>query len=232
MTSKSSKTSSPEDLACRFCGAAYKTRRGIERHSCQRSKLAAEVGDASLVRAFYLFEFWFRYNGFSKRKQKGYQEFCRSPYFRLFSELESKGLPSTKEYIRWLSDGRVPSNRWLLNATMEQFRVESERSGDAREKAMRSLEKMASWCDQAGIDVADFFSAIGPGEAVLWLQTGKLSPWVLIATSKLDDLVGRMSEEQATLLAREFDVDYWSMRAKLSADKYQEVRSLLEGMGL
>jgi hypothetical protein len=223
-------------LNCDYCGATYKTLRGITKHSCLKLKLIQETGDVAVVRAFDLFDFWYRYNGFAKRKGKTFSEFTKSPYFKLFVELttfsDSVYLGSVKEYLRWISDNRIPSNSWKSKSAIEKYRVDAERSGDAEDRVMQTLQKIAVWCDTNKTDMSEFFDKIEPGEAIQWVQTGKMSPWVLLATVKLDNLLLKMSEEQATLLASSFDIDYWTMRANMAKDKFESIKKIISEVGL
>ena len=225
------------DIApCNYCGAAFKTVGGAVRHKCQKAKLVEDIGDLSLARAYDTFDFWFKYNGFGGKKGKEYQQFLKSPYFKLFVSLDAMSLKvdigPVKEYVKWLSDNRTPSYDWEKESTIEKYRVESVRSIDAETQTLKSLEAIAVWCDSKGHDISSFFSVISPGEAAQWVHVGKLSPWILIASDKTWDLISRMSDEQVAYFSKMFDIDYWSARAKVAPERAESVKKLVEAAGL
>lgn len=223
-------------LECELCGARFKTAAGADRHSCARKRIMAEAGSVSLARAFEAFDFWYRYNGFAKRKGKGYQEFLTSPYFKLFVELDRAStevdIGPVREYLKWLSDRRVPSSDWCMSETVMRYRIDSVKSADAEAQAMRSLESIAAWCDSKGIDISEFFTRISPGEATQWVQVGRLSPWILVASDRMWELVSRMTDEQLAYFTGAFDVEYWAARAKVAPERAEAVRQMVAQVGL
>lgn len=222
--------------SCDHCGASFKTLGGFNRHKCAKARLIEEIGDIGLARAYDAFDFWYRYNGFGKKKGKSYQDFLKSPYFKLFTALEKTSIDSRigpiKEYIRWISDRRIPSSDWTNNDVIMKYRTESSKNVDAEKHVMQSLEQIAAWCDLKGYSIETFFSNIGPGEAAQWVHVGKLSPWILLATDRLSELLSRMTDEQILYFTNMFDIDYWEKRAKQSPEKIDVVKRIISEVGL
>jgi hypothetical protein len=223
-------------MSCPYCSATFKTEKGASRHRCQKRQFAEEAGSASLMRAFVLFDFWFRYNGFGK-KAKTMAEFRKSPYFKTFVRLDERAtkiyLGSAMEYLRWLSDKRIPSDAWFADETAAKYRSDVARSEDAGTAVVRSLENMASFCDRRGADISDFFSVVKAGELSTMIDTGRVSPWVLVSTRKLDQLIDRADDaDSLERLALAFDSDYWAMRVQLSPERAREAAEILREVSL
>lgn len=219
---------------CEYCGSVLKTTRGLEKHRCQRKALIEETGEISLVRAYTLFDFWFRYNGLAK-KSKTIEQFMKSPYFNLFIGFEKHVAASrvhSREFLKWLVDTRVNSRDWTKESVLAAFSSFYSKNCEAVPSMTKTLENIAVWCDQHGIDSGDFFRYIGPGEAIQWMRNGKLSPWVVLVSEKSMQMFERMSKEQIDFSGELMDLDHWEARFRSSPSETDVVKKSLEGMGL
>lgn len=194
-----------------------------------------EVGDLGILKSFDLFDFWYRYNRFS-RKPKSVNEFLKSPYRKTFVDLHyfvSKVyLPSAKGYLEWLINNRVASRDWCKEPTIRRYKSEHSRIEDAIMLVTRSLEKISLWCDEREFPISEFFSEIGVGEALNWIQSGRLSPWILFCSSTADRLFERMDEDQARVMDLAIDIDYWTARIKVSKEHCDRISLMLGEIGL
>jgi hypothetical protein len=226
---------SDSQFSCPYCGSGFKTEQGSKRHRCKRKAIAEDVGTASLRRSYALFDFWFMYGGFSK-KPKSMLEFQRSPYFDVFVNLDRKAtsiyLGSSLEYLRWLTDKRVPAKDWLKDSTIERYRDDIAKAEDAVKAVIRSLEVAARHCDSKGIPLSEFFGTITPGELSSALEVGKISPWLLVSTERLDDVLGRMDEPNMERLSMVFDADYWMKRVEINPEAAERATELVRSVGL
>lgn len=219
-------------IECEFCGKVLKTEAGAAKHACRQKKFADSTSQVSLARAFYLFDFWFRYNGVSK-KPKTFEQFSKSPYLGVFISLEefSKRMRvSGRAYVKWLSDEHVPSRKWSDESVCANFRRASD--VDPLVLTLASLSEMAKWCDERDVDMSDFFRKIAPGEAVMWASDGKLTAWVVFLTESSLNLFERMSAEQQQKCFEALDMEGWESRSEVEPESVERVRSVLAEMGL
>ncbi len=222
-------------FTCSYCTSTFKTEEGSKRHRCKRKAIAEDIGTAGLRRSYALFDFWFMYGGFSK-KPKSMAEFQQSPYFDVFVNLDRKAtsiyLGSALEYLRWLTDKRVPARDWLADRMIERYREDVAKGEDAVKAVIRSLEVAARHCDSKGIPISEFFGIVTPGELSSALEVGKISPWLLVTTGKLDDVLARMDEPNLERLSMIFDADYWMRRVEINPDAAERAAELVRSVGL
>lgn len=215
-------------MECKFCGAKFKTEKGFSKHKCKRSTLAGG-SQATMARAFALFDFWYRYQAFS-RKQKTFQDFLKSPYMELFiktAELtERVHVGSPFDFVRWLSDNRVPSSVWTSDEAVKLYRDNYALTENASKQAIETLKRMAEWCDSRGVETAHFFSEVPPSELVNWVLSGRMSPWVLFIGNSTPAF-SRMSEEQIEIVCGVASPEYWEKRIASDKASSDTVRKLI-----
>lgn len=217
--------------ACRYCSKEYKTERGLTNHSCRNMEIAAEYGDMEMLKTYELFAFWFQYNGFSKKKPKGFDEFLKSPYFREFVEMNAaiKGVYmfNKKDFIVWLSENKIPINKWSKNSVVERYKAEHNRRGRGLDHFNKTIENMVLWCDIKNYEYQHFFENISVNEAMLWLKSGKLSPWYFLLTDKINLLWSRMTEAQLEHMLTFIDIDYWEARFKVCPKEVESIKEII-----
>jgi len=224
-------------MTCKFCSKTYKTDKGFQNHKCRNRDIAGSVSDTDLWVAYDLFNFWFKYNGFSKVKAgKNYDQFLKSPYFGYFIELmkmvSDVYIADPHDLVMWLSDNQIPAKSWAYESTISRYKAVQNKRGTGMERAIRTLESMTMFCDQKEIDLGSFFAVITVPEALRWIESGRLSPWVFLNTPKADDLFSRISNRDITRLANFIDVKYWDKRFDNSEKTVKEIKELLTELGL
>lgn len=198
-------------------------------------KLAEGIGGLTAARAYDLFSFWYAYNAFA-HKTKKFEEFARSPYFKIFVDLvgycERAGVTSAREYLRWLTDKRVASKLWMLDATLKAHRAELHKREDAVSATVRCVDRIVIWCGQRATDPSAFFDVIGPGELVQWIKTGKMTPWVLLISEQGESALAELSDEQMHALSASLDVGYWIGVFQEKPEVVEEAKQVLDAVGL
>lgn len=224
-------------MQCEYCKSTFKTERGFQKHSCEKKRIAESLGGVGLLAAFDLYDFWHRYNGFARKsKPRSMDEFTKSPYFRDFTGLQKfmleRTTPPGREYIVWLSEQRIPVKQWTKESVLKRFITAHERGDNVMDLVMDSLNRMALWCDERELDITDFFEIMTPGDGIKWLASGKISPWVFLLSSKADVLMDKFSDEQLEYVTRIIDPAYWESRFQVSKAQVEEVKEILEEIGL
>lgn len=223
-------------MECDFCGKVFKTKTGFARHSCKRKEAADRVGHDRLIAAYELFNFWFKYNGVRKKNYgKDLSGFKKSPYFSIFTELtlaiQNVFIADPKDYIMWLSDKQIPSRRWSHDDVLTQYKKIQSQRGSGVDRAIRCLELMTMFCDQKDHHLSEFFEIINLPEAIRWIESGRLSPWVFLLVKDASHIFNRMKERDYERVAKAIDIKYWENRFKVSPDDKKEVETILHEFG-
>lgn len=223
-------------MKCHYCGKTFTSEAWYGKHSCRNKKSAEKIGEDNLLKVYDLFNFWFRYNGIKRKNDgKSLEGFLKSPYLPYFVDLavmfQNIYIADTHDYILWVSDNQIPAKSWTDESVLTKYKKVQSKRGSAMERAIKSLELMTLYCDQKGIDVSDYFAVIQKAEALRWIESGRLSPWVFLNTSRASDLFDRMNSSDLQRVADMVDIEYWDIRFKQKADDVEDIKELMSDIG-
>ena len=221
---------------CRYCKAVLKTEKGFERHSCPRIVHVRAIGEENLFRVHRLFNFWFYFNKFSRKKDsKTLNEFIRTPYFGTFCDYYGFTVAvgvDQREYLKWLSINNIPAHKWHNTDIVERFMEHHQKNGDAHAQVIKTIEKIIKWGEDHGADYRDFFSSVSVSEALQWIDRGDLSPWVICLSENTPQLLGRFNESNLEYFNEMVDLKYWLARVEVSKTDADRIRETLTTMEL
>lgn len=236
MSSRCLKSDMDDSLKCRYCDKEFKSQAWFNKHVCKNKEVFDSVEYQRILVSFDMFDFWFKYNGLKRKNHgKSFEEFFKSPYFKLFVEF-SEGLQETyiadpRDYLMYLSDKRIPSKKWLNDDIRDGYKSIQHRRGSGIDRAARCLELMTMFCDQKEVALIEFFETVSVADGINWIESGRLSPWVFLNCGEADDLFSRMKSHHLDRLAKIIDIDYWNSRFAVSQEDLASIKELLNELG-
>jgi hypothetical protein len=78
--------------------------------------------------------------------------------------------------------------------------------------AERTVLLMQQWAMDVEADWRHFWQEVSTTQALHWIRTGKLSPWVLLATTQGKGLLDRFDEKQLQDVTGYIEIDPWRIR--------------------
>jgi len=221
---------------CRYCKAVLKTQKGFDRHSCSRIVHVRAIGEENIYRVHRLFNFWFYFNKFSRKKDsKTLDEFIRTPYFGTFCDYYGFTVAvrvDQREYLKWLSIQKIPAHQWHATHVVERFLEHHQKNGDAHAQVVKTIEKIIKWAEDNETDYRLFFTDVSVSEALKWIDRGDLSPWVICLSENTPHLLGRFSDTNLEYFNEMIDLKYWLARMDVSKVDAARIRETLTTMEL
>lgn len=228
---------SKEIFKCEYCKAVYKRKSAWLKHKCTQTKRLALKDTEAFSLALDCWSM-FRNSQFfyKKRKIEDSVQFIQTREFKLFyalGEFLVKIKPvNSDQYVKWLLDSKISPKKWCNDRTYEEWLSFFIKNEDPLKAVSRSLDYIVERCNSAKFDVANYFSEEDPGWILFRLQTGHLSPWFILASTKAHLFLKRLDEEQTNVLEKVMNVYYWDIRVKRNQDTFESVCQLLAGAGL
>lgn len=223
---------------CQFCGVLFARERTLFSHSCERKRRHFQRDDRWVKLAFSIFERSYRLLrlGQSRRTALGYDDFADSQFYSAFVRfaryLAEQEVANVEQFVDWLIKEDVKLDDWCRPEVYERYLkhvVETEHVAIAVERNVLFMER---WADETGRPYTDFFRVISPGEALLWLKSARISPWLLFLSESGGDLIARMTPEQQALLDRTVDVAKWKRKFLGRPDDREWVKDICGQFGL
>lgn len=219
---------------CEHCGKSFSNERTVLAHLCERKRRVFAREEKHVKLAFRLYSQFYAisYAGIKRT----IEDFETSQFYIDFVKVGKYLLQinaiQPMQFVDWLIKGGVPLSKWTKPAAYETFVRELAKRETADAAVERNLLLMQHWATTSGEEWTDFFRKVEPTLAVLWIRSGRISPWVFYCCDSTADLLSRMTEEQLKLIEDALDPKFWEKKLTQHADDVSAIRAELAQVGL
>lgn len=221
---------------CPYCHRTLKTESGAKKHSCPKKQMADELGNDVIRAAYKMWSFWYLYNKFGKYKDRSTNDFRASPYFHYFCTLAESikdvWMFDRNDYVVWLCQKNIPAKQWGDKTLIVRYKKDIHVRGKGLERAALSLEAAMLWCLEKEVPLGEFFQKFPTNDFLMWLESGKMSPWFLLTAPDRDALIDRLTDPQINKMLSHLNMDYWEERLMNSGDEVKEINRMYAEFGL
>jgi hypothetical protein len=223
------------DFSCRFCKAKFVREGAFIKHLCRTKRrfIDRELPHVRLGFAAYL-----KFYKFNYRKDKTIEHFNDSPYYDAFVKfgkymIDVKAI-EPMEFTQFLIEkgNAVPIDKWATDAVYETYVRHRTMKESPEVAAERTIMLMQQWAIDSGHNYKDFFRLIPTPRAVHWIRSGRISPWMLYATASGQELLGRLNDEEVSIVASYIDPTIWTRRIKLFSKQVDDLAAMFKEVGL
>lgn len=221
--------------ACVFCERPFSRKSWYDKHDCAKKRRFAEANNLTTIKAMQLFQYWHRaHNLKMKTKDTPMNEFLNSPFYGTFKKLaeftQKTYVISAFKYLDWLIQNKIGEKLWSSPKNLDSFREYIRGQETVPDQVQISFRNIRAWCVENNVtEVGEFFSRIGPLDALMMVRQNKLLPWVLFGyTGSVDHLVTRLSPEQMFALDEFINLEYWLSML----DEHPDKRALAQSLSL
>lgn len=225
---KTQKKSSPNTIKhiCEFCGkqaAKYST---IERHyeNCQK-RMRFEIRNTDEVQV--AFRLW---NSIQTHTRK-IEDFENSNLYKTFldfvTNMIDKNCHLIYEYGIWLLKNKISIYHWKKTSFFEQFIhsfISGEHPRDAVTRSIGNIEKTGKF--------GSFFDEYSTGRILMMIETGKISPWLIILSESSDNFISRLRGEQLAYFSKIINISVWQRKMDRYPKICQTIKSELSGIDI
>ncbi len=216
---------------CTFCN---KTVKDIVSHSCRLKDRYLNRDTLNARIAFNSYKiFWsISYN----RKLPDNDSFDKSPLYNDFVKFADFTIKTNiykpDEYVKYLVKNQIKLVEW----TKEQLYLKYVRTVVRTESYDRAIERSIIFMDKIAqtnnIKINDFFNHVSPSDIIIWLETGRVSPWVLFNCESGRNLINSFDTEQINIMENIVDYRYWKLKFKKNPDDVSVIQDFLKEEGL
>jgi hypothetical protein len=186
-----------------------------KRRNLQRNEKRVQLG-------FYAFNQFYKLSAGSK-KDKTYEEFCKSPYYNAFVKFGSflnnvKPLYPEK-YINYVVTSGVKLDDWCKETLYEAYAVDLIMKEGVETALERSIMTMMEWAEENDSVWNHYFNYVSLNRAVWHIKDGKISPWLILNSKSGKEMLSKFNDEQLSMVYHIMNPEHWAMRfRKLPAD--------------
>lgn len=218
---------------CEFCKKTFKHEKTLINHLCEQKRRWLERDKKYIKLAYYSYCKFFSMN---KKPEPDFEKFTRSQQYKAFVKfgkfLCNNELIYPEEFIEFVIKNGVKLDEWTQDYVYEMYARELCKKETPDVAIQRTIKLMKQWAIHYNDDWKEFFNKISTTKAILWIKTGKLSPWALYTIDSGQNLLDRMSDEQLSNIEQYIDPVIWNKKLKDHRDDVDEIKKIFKKAGL
>lgn len=227
-----------DKFVCEFCNREFAKELSLINHSCEKKRRWFQRDEPHARLAFMAWNRFYELNNFGKNKEyyKSYRNFIDSRYYIAFAKfgkhMRDLNALEPHKFIDYVIKNNLPLDKWTHDFVYEQYIRELIRKESAEDALERNILLMSEWAVQHNLQWSDFFRMVNTNQAVLWIKSGRISPWVLYNANSAVDFFERCTPEQLSIIKNIAPPGPWKIRFNKNADSCQFLRKTLTESGM
>ena len=159
---------------------------------CEKKRRALQKDEKRVRYGYYAFGRFYKLSAGTK-KEKTYEEFCKSSYYNAFvkfgSFLNNVKPLYPERYIDYVVTSGVKLDHWCKDELYEKYALEFILKEDVHTALERSVKTMSEWAvEHQPAPWNHYFQHISTNRAVWDIKDGKISPWLILNCASGKDM--------------------------------------------
>jgi len=231
-----SKTQSEKPYVCEYCGTGYTKEKTLSVHVCEQKRRHLQKNEKRVQLGFYAFNQFYKLSAGAK-KEKTYDEFCKSPYYNAFvkfgSFISNVRPLYPEKYINHVVTSGVKLDHWCREEMYEKYAIELIRKEGVETALERSIMTMMEWAEEnPPAPWNHYFQHVSLNRAVWHIKDGKISPWLILNCKSGKQLLNQFNEEQLSIIYHIMNPEHWAMRFNRQPKDVQLVKDVAKESNL
>jgi hypothetical protein len=184
---------------------------------------------------FMAFNKFFRMTQAAK-KDKTYEDFCKSPYYNAFVKFGSfinNVLPLYPEkFMDYVIKSGVKLDHWCRDELYDSYLFDMLKAEPVESAVQRSIQTMMEWGDISQAEFNHYFNYVNLNRAVHDIRNGKISPWLLLNCRGGKELLNKFNNDQLDMIAPAFDLPFWLKKFKAVPADVALVKEICKEAGI
>lgn len=226
------------NFVCEFCKRKFVKEISLIDHSCEKKRRWFSKDEPAVRFAFMAWNRFYELNSFGKKLEyrNNFQNFINSRYYTSFlkfgKHMVDLNVIEPGKFIEYVLKNNLPIDKWTHDFVYEQY-VHELLVHETPESALeRTVLLMKDWSLQTSEPWFDFFRKINTNQAVAWIKTGRISPWLLYNADSAVDFFERCTPEQINMIKKHAPTDVWKIKINKNKDSCNFIKQTLKESGI
>jgi len=228
-------SSSEKPYVCEYCKTGYTREKTLMVHMCEQKRRALQKNEKRVQLGYIAFNQFYKLSAGAK-KDKTYEEFCKSQYYNAFVKFGSfvsnvKPLYPEK-YINYVVTSGVKLDQWCREEMYEKYAIELIKKEGVETALERSVMTMMEWANENNSVWNHYFHYVSLNRAIWHIKDGKISPWLILNCSSGKAMLSKFNDEQLGMIYNIVDPAHWALRFKKQITDVQLVKDVAKESNL
>ena len=220
---------------CEYCGSSYVREKTLIAHMCEKKRRALQKDEKRVRHGFYAFQRFYKLSAGAK-KEKTYEEFCKSSYYNAFvkfgSFISNVRPLYPEKYIDYVVTSGVKLDHWCRDEMYEKYAIELILKENVETALERSITTMVEWATENNSVWNHYFNYVSPNRAVWQIKDGKISPWLLLNSKTGKDMLSKFNDEQLEMVYHVINPEHWALRFRRQVRDVELVKQVVKESNL
>lgn len=220
---------------CTHCGKAFMKEKTLFAHMCEPKRRFMQKDEKRVQAGFFAFNRFYRITQNAK-KDKTYEDFCKSAYYNAFvkfgSFVNNVAPIYPDKFIDFVIKSGVKLDHWCRDELYETYLYEMIKMEPVEAAVQRSLSTMMEWAEEHNSSFNHYFLYANLNRIVQHIKDGKISPWIILNCKSGQEMLKSLNEEQIEMIATAIDFPYWVKRIKTCKSDADVVKEVCSGAGI
>ena len=202
---------------CTYCGKTFAKERTLQVHLCEPKRRYMQRDEKWVVNAFMVFQRFYQIHQHNS-KSKTYDDFVKSSYYNAFVKFGRFIMHINplypEKYIEFVLRSKIKLDHWARDDLYETYLIEALKSEPVEAALQRSIATMMDWATEQNVQWADYFRLVNTSRGVQHIQTGKISPWLVLGCDAGKKMLQSFSDEQLQMIQTYIDPEFWRNKFK------------------
>jgi hypothetical protein len=202
---------------CVHCGKSFMKEKTLFAHMCESKRRVLQKDEKRVQTGFYAFNQFYKLTQ-NARKQKTYDEFCKSSYYNAFvkfgSFVNNVNPIHPERFVDYVIKSGIKLDHWCRDEVYDQYLIEMIKIEPVETAVQRTLKHMMDWGDSSGASFEHYFLYVNLNRAVHDIKNGYVSPWVLLNCDSGKELLAKFNDEQLEIITPTLDIPFWLRKFK------------------
>jgi len=220
---------------CVHCNKSFMKEKTLYAHMCENKRRAMQRDEKRVQAGFMAFNRFFILTQGSK-KNKTYDEFCKSPYYNAFvkfgSFVNNVNPLYPDKFVDYVIKSGAKLDTWCRDKLYETYLYEILKTEPVESAVQRTLQTMMEWGDENKAEFNHYFNYVNLNRAVHDILNGRISCWVILNCAEGKRMIGKMSDEQLDMIAPAFDMQFWIKHFKQVSADVALVKEICDEVGI
>ena len=227
--------SSSKPYVCEYCNTGYTREKTLAVHMCEQKRRALQKNEKRVQLGLYAFNQFYKLSAGSK-KDKTYDDFCKSPYYNAFVKFGSfvnnvRPLYPEK-YVDYVVTSGVKLDHWCREEMYEKYALELIKKEGVQTALERSVITMMDWADENNSVWNHYFHYVSLNRAIYHIKDGKISPWLILNCKSGKQMMSKFNDEQLSIIYNVMDPQHWARRFKRQIGDVETVKEVVRESNL
>lgn len=233
------KSSSPV-YTCKFCDKEFKREDTVNTHKCVKRDRYEDRDSRPMREAFRIYMQFMELNHFPfKKGVEPLMAFIKSKYFSDFYDfaiyyLNNRDILDIDGFVKSLIVRNRPIMEWSTYKAKDEWILDCIRSESPNAAVSRSVVAMVEWGQNLNLEWNKFFSNVSSARAIAWIESGKISPWIIWLAPKesTNKFFKNLSNSEIEYILKYIDPSYFEVKTIKYKKECDEIKSMLREAGL